>query len=398
MTDQRPESHGSSDSKLFTPGPLTTSASVKHAMLHDIGAWDAPLRALVEEIRSGLLDAAGTSKEAGWECVLMQGSGSFGVESAIASLTPRDARLAVVANGAYGERMITMGEMLGIDVVPMRFPEDRVPSASDIDAMLAADPTIHTVAIVHCETTTGLLNDVAAVGEVVRGRRRRLLIDAMSSFGAYALDLEALGCDVLISGANKCIEGVPGFSFVFARRDLLVEAERGTWPRSHSLDLVDQWKAFEASGKFRFTPPTQVLLAFAQALREFRAEGGVSAREKRYRANHGALLEGMRRLGFTPFVAPDAQSHIITTFHCPADDAFEFVEFYDRLTERGLVIYPGKVTGSQCFRIGNIGQLFPSDMEHLVAAIEAVSTEMGFDPAARLAKHEKAPPSPPPSH
>ncbi len=395
MNKQLPESHDRNfpsavDPKLFTPGPLTTSASVKHAMLHDIGAWDAPLRALVKEIRAGVLDAAEVCQDSGWECTLMQGSGSFGVESAIGSLTPRDGRLAVVANGAYGERMITIAEMLGIEVVPLRFPENAIANADQIDAALSSDPTIHSVAMVHCETTTGLLNDAAAVGEVTRKHDRRFLLDAMSSFGAYSLDLEALGCDALISSANKCIEGVPGFSFIVARRDLLVAADEGAWPRSHSLDLVGQWKAFESGGKFRFTPPNQVLLAFAQALREFRAEGGVSGREQRYRANHDALLKGMTLLGFRPFVPPNVQSHIITTFYCPEDDAFEFGEFYDRLTERGLVIYPGKVTGSECFRIGNIGRLFPHDMDHLVAAISAVATEMGFDPALETDHDEVA--------
>lgn len=368
------------DPRLFTPGPLTTSLAVKQAMCHDIGAWDAPLRSLVDEITMGLLQTAGVDQDDGWECVLMQGSGSFGVESAVGSLLPRQGRMAAIANGAYGERLITIARMLGIDVVPIRFPEHEQADAAVVAEALEADPSIHTVGIIHCETTTGLLNDIESVGAAVRAAGRRYIVDAMSSFGAYPIDLDGIGVDALISSANKCIEGVPGFSFILARRSLLEEAGAGHWARSHCLDLHDQWRAFLASGKFRFTPPNQVLLAFQQALREFFAEGGVPAREARYIANHQTLMAGMDRLGFVPFLEREKMSHIITTFLCPNDSRYDFQTFYDKLSDRGMVIYPGKVTGSSCFRIGNIGRLFPRDMEALLLAMSSVVKEMGFEP------------------
>jgi len=367
---------GAFDPRLFTPGPLTTSLSVKLAMCHDIGAWDLPLRQVVKEIRAGVLRVAALGADTDWECTLMQGSGSFGVEAAVGSLTPREGRLAVVTNGAYGERMIKIASVLGIDVVPIRFPEVQPADAKVVADVLAGDPSIHSVGVIHCETTTGLLNDIAEVGEVVAAAGRRYIVDAMSSFGAYPIDLDAIHADALISGANKCIEGVPGFSFILAKRDLLERAGREEWARSHCLDVYDQWQGFEVGGKFRFTPPTHVLLGFAQALREFFAEGGLAAREARYRENQRVLVEGMQRLGFVPLLAPESMSHIITTFHCPRDSQFEFQEFYDRLATRGMVIYPGKVTGASCFRIGNIGRLYPRDIEALLLAVAQVTREM----------------------
>ncbi len=379
------QSHGDDfpaafDPRLFTPGPLTTSLSVKQAMVHDIGAWDAPLRLLVREIRSSLLEIADTSVEAGWECVLMQGSGSFSVESAVVSLSPRSGRFAVVSNGAYGERMVKIAQMAGIDVVPIRFAEDEQAKAGRVLEVLESDASIHTVGVIHCETTTGLINDIDVVGRAVRKAGRRYMVDAMSSFGAYPIDLEAIGADVLISSANKCIEGVPGFGFVLARRALLEEAGVGGWARSHCMDLYDQWVGFQTGGKFRFTPPNQILLGFRQALREFFAEGGVAARQLRYQGNHEALLEGMARLGFVPFLPRERMSHIITTFYCPSDPKFDFDTFYNRLSDLGMVIYPGKVTGATCFRIGNIGRLFPKDIEALLLALEQVVRVMGFEP------------------
>ena len=371
---------GASDPLLFTPGPLTTSPSVKQAMCHDIGAWDAPLRTLVEEIRTGLLEIADVGGGDDWACVLMQGSGSFGVESAIGSLVPREGRLAVVSNGAYGERMMTIAGMLGIDVLPIRFAENEPARAEVVADALATCPDIHTVGIIHCETTTGLINNIEPIGQATRAAGRRYLVDAMSTFGAYPINLEHACIDALISCSNKGIEGVPGFSFVLVRRNLLVAAGAGGWARSHCLDLYDQWRGFESSGKFRFTPPNQVLLAFRQALREFFAEGGLAARQARYIDNHRTLMSGMDRLGFVPFLERQRMSHIITTFHCPDDPAYDFQAFYDKLSDRGMVIYPGKVSGASCFRIGNIGRLYSSDMKALLSAIGSIVQEMGFDP------------------
>ncbi len=363
------------DKLLFTPGPLTTSLSVKQAMLHDAGSWHFEFNETVRGIREELLAVAGLSRVAGWECVLMQGSGTFGVESVITSAVPPDGRLLVVSNGAYGERIAQMAAAALIPHQVLRFPETEPATAAEVDRALAADPALSQVALVHCETTTGILNPVSGIGQVAKRHRRGFIVDAMSSFGGLPLDLEAAGIDYLISSANKCIEGVPGFSFVLARREPLLATEG--WARSLSLDLLGQWQGFEKNGQFRFTPPTHALLAFAQALRELADEGGIAARNARYAANHRTLLAGMGALGFRPLLQPEVQSPIITAFCFPQDDAFGFDGFYRRLSDRGMLIYPGKLTQVNTFRIGTIGRLFPTDIEQLVHAVAGALRDLG---------------------
>jgi 2-aminoethylphosphonate-pyruvate transaminase len=366
--DEHPRVPPARDKLLFTPGPLTTSLSVKQAMLRDVGSWHSEFNAVVRRVREELLRLAGPGTGGGHDAILMQGSGTFGVESVIASVIPPRGKLLVLANGAYGERIVKMTACLKIDHRVLRGDEDVVPEASDVDAILAEDPAITHVALVHCETTTGILNPLEPIGQVVRRHGKSSIVDAMSSFGAIPIDLEAAAIDYLVSSANKCIEGVPGFSFILARRAAL-EATEG-FARSLSLDLLGQLRGFEANGQFRFTPPTHAILAFEQALRELADEGDIAARGRRYAANHRTLVAGMRALGFLPFLRPEVQSPIITAFHCPADPAFAFGEFYRRLADRGMIIYPGKLTTVETFRIGTIGRLFEADIAQLLHAIE----------------------------
>lgn len=363
------------DKLLFTPGPLTTSLSVKRAMLHDAGSWHSEFNALVAGIRQRLLALAGTSKEAGFECVLMQGSGTFGVESVMGSVIPPDGRVLILTNGAYGDRIVQMAGILGLNHAVLRTPEDTPADAESVRERLAGDPGLTHVAAVHCETTTGILNPIEAIGPVVREHGCRFIVDAMSSFGAIPIDLDACCVDYLVSSANKCIEGVPGFSFVLARRERFLETEG--WARSLSLDLWGQWRNFEKNGQFRYTPPTHALLAFHQAIEEWDAEGGVPGRGGRYRRNHEILMTGMRAMGFHPFLAEKVQGPIITAFHHPGDSTFQFGEFYRRLSDRGMIIYPGKLTAVDTFRIGTIGRLFPPDLEQLLSAIRLALGEMG---------------------
>lgn len=364
------------DPILFTPGPLTTSASVKAAMQRDLGSRDSEFVRLVAQIRNGLLEIAGVSQESGYEAVLMQGSGTFALESVISSVIPPEGRLLVLANGAYGERMLQIAERLKIAVAIQRWPEHEAPDPETVRRLLAAESPPTHVAIVHLETTTGILNPIEEIARIVREHGCRFIVDAMSSFGGVPLDLSELQPDYLVSSANKCLEGVPGFSYVLARREAL-ESTAG-YARSVSLDLLAQWQGFERNGQFRFTPPTHALLAFAQALEEFAREGGVAGRAQRYRANRQALLAGMRRLGFREYLAPKLQSDIITSFRYPGDPAFDFAEFYRQLAAQGMVIYPGKVSHADCFRIGTIGQIFPEQVEALVTAIELVLGQMGI--------------------
>jgi len=361
------------DKLLFTPGPLTTSATVKAAMLRDTGSRDRDFLRIVREIRERLLTIGGNAGE--YECVLMQGSGTFAIESVISSAIPRDGKLLVLVNGAYGRRIAQMARVHGIETETLDTPENRRISPEAVARHLAAAHGMTHVAVVHCETTTGIVNPVESVGALVERAGAAYIVDGMSSFGAIPLDLARARIDFLISSANKCIEGVPGFGFVLARSGRILEA-RGR-ARTLSLDLHAQWAGLESDGQFRFTPPTHVLLAFHQALLELEAEGGVAGRAARYSANHAALMRGMKELDFGAYLAPEDQSYIITTFRYAQHPGFRFEEFYQRLSDLGFVIYPGKLTAEPCFRIGTIGRLSPSDIDALLTAIGRVLEEMG---------------------
>jgi 2-aminoethylphosphonate-pyruvate transaminase len=363
------------DKLLFTPGPLTTSLTVKEAMLRDAGSWHYDFNALVTRVRKRLLTLAGLSPAQGWECVLLQGSGTFGVEAVFQTTVPPEGKVAVFVNGAYGERMALMLQHARIPHEVLRTPEDAPGDPAALDALLARDKTITHVAAVHCETTTGILNDIEAIGRVAKKHGRAYVVDAMSSFGALPIDFDACAIDYLISSANKCIEGVPGFSFVFCQRAALIACEG--FARSLSLNLLDQLKGFEKNGQFRYTPPTHAILAFDQALRELDLEGGVAARGDRYRRNHETLLAGMKRLGFRSYLPPAVQSPIITSFLYPADPRFDFPDFYRRVADKGFILYPGKISQAATFRIGNIGRLFESDLRCVVNAIGEAIEEMG---------------------
>jgi 2-aminoethylphosphonate-pyruvate transaminase len=362
------------DKTLFTPGPLTTSLTVKQAMLRDAGSWHFEFNAVVREIRQKVLALAGLPSESGYETILLQGSGTFGVEAVFATCVPKNGKVAILSNGAYGERMVQMLQRAMIDHVVLRTSEDTPNDPGALDQALAADPAITHVAIVHCETTTGLLNPVTEAGQIVKRHGRCYIVDAISSFAAIPIDLAAAGVDYLISSANKCIEGVPGFSFVIARRAALLACDG--YARSLSLDLLAQLQGFDKNGQFRYTPPTHSILAFEQALKELELEGGVVARGARYRRNQEVLVEGMKKLGFRVYLKPKVQSYIITSFHFPGDPKFTFDEFYRRLSDKGFIIYPGKISRAETFRIGSIGRIFESDMRSLLNAIRETLDEM----------------------
>ena len=362
------------DKTLFTPGPLTTSQTVKQAMLRDLGSRDAVFIEAVRHVRQTLLTVAGVSKATGHEVVLMQGGGTFGLESVIGSTVPPDGKLLVIINGAYGLRIAEIARVLKIDIATLEYATNELPVPKDVDRILTEDDAITGVAIVHCETTTGIINPIEDIGHVVEQHEKVYFVDSMSAFGAVPIDFEKCGIDFLVSSANKCIEGVPGFSFAICRRDSLCATEG--WARSMSLDLLAQWEGLEANGQFRFTPPTHAILAFQQALCELQDEGGVAGRAARYRANQESLVAGMRDMGFVEYLPPELQGPIITTFNYPSHSRFQFEEFYARLNDKGFVIYPGKVSSSECFRIGSIGRLFECDILALLAAIRVTLREM----------------------
>ncbi|MED0669100.1 2-aminoethylphosphonate--pyruvate transaminase [Aneurinibacillus aneurinilyticus] len=353
---------------LLTPGPLSTTKTVKVAMLRDWCTWDDEYNKIVQGIRERLMQLAGENTEA-YTAVLMQGSGTFCVESVIGSALPQTGKLLVLINGAYGQRIVQMARILGIETIAVDSGEITPVDVERLEEYLRQDPLITHVAVVHTETTTGMLNPVEEVARIVKVYGKRFIVDAMSSFGGITIDVSRLGVDFLISSANKCIQGVPGFGFVIAHRDALAECEGRA--RSLSLDLYDQWKVMEEqNGKWRFTSPTHVVRAFDQALRELEAEGGIERREARYRSNQKALVEGMEQIGFCTLLDKQSQSPIITSFYYPDSPMFTFEEFYGRLKASGFVIYPGKITVADTFRVGSIGDVYPEDMERLVESVK----------------------------
>ncbi|HHQ4642724.1 TPA: 2-aminoethylphosphonate--pyruvate transaminase [Aeromonas veronii] len=365
-----PAASAAVDYLLLTPGPLSTTATVRAAMLQDSCTWDADYnQGVVEPIRRELVRlATGPEYQSDYSVVLLQGSGSYVVESVLGSAIGVDECLLIINNGAYGARMGEMARCLGLRHHELDCGETTRPEPAAIEAMLARHPEITHLAMVHCETTTGMLNPLEEVAELCQRRGIRLIVDAMSSFGGIPIDMGRLGIEFLISSANKCIQGVPGFGFVIARRAALAACAGRA--RSVSLDLHAQWQTMEQQGgKWRFTSPTHTVLAFAQALRELDEEGGIAARHQRYSENQRTLVAGMAALGFAPLLPEQWQSPIITAFYSPAHPDYRFADFYQRLKAQGFVIYPGKVSQADCFRIGNIGDVTPERVRDLLAAM-----------------------------
>jgi len=353
---------------LLTPGPLSTTKSVKAAMLRDWCTWDDDYNNIVQEIRSELVALSGSAPEK-YTSVLMQGSGTFSVESVIGSVIPENGKLLVLANGAYGQRIATIAKYLKISYLIFDSGDLKRHDLNELESILLNDKEITHVAIVHCETTTGMLNNIEEIGKMVKKYNLVYIVDAMSSFGGIPIEMEKIGIDFLVSSANKCIQGVPGFGFVIAQREEFEKCQGRA--RSLSLDLYSQWKTMENdNGKWRFTSPTHVVRAFRQAIEELKAEHGVNARFERYSTNQRTLVSGMKKLGFEPLLPENLHSPIITTFLSPENPEYDFIRFYNELKSRGFVIYPGKVTDFQCFRIGNIGEVYPKDIEVLLNAVK----------------------------
>ena len=367
--------NASRDPILLTPGPLTTSLATKCAMLRDWGSWDSSFNAITASVRERVLGMV--SGEHSHVCVPMQGSGTFSVEAAVNTLVPRDGHLLVLINGAYGKRLARLAQMMGRRTSVFETAEDVPTTARDVERLLTADPSVTHVGLIHCETSTGILNPLAEIAAVVARHGKSLIVDAMSSFGALPIDAGTMPFDALIAASGKCIEGPPGMGFVIARRAAL-EAAAGN-STSLSLDLHDQWQYMERTTQWRYTPPTHVVAAFAAALEAHAAEGGPAARLARYARNCDMLVSGMKALGFRPFLDAAIQAPIIVTFHAPADTRYTFREFYDRVREKGYILYPGKLTQVDTFRVGCIGAIGPDEMRQAVNAIGDTLREMGIE-------------------
>jgi 2-aminoethylphosphonate-pyruvate transaminase len=361
------------DPLLLTPGPLTTSRAVKQVMVHDWGSRDAEFirinRAVLERITE-IAGGVGTHVTVG-----MQGSGTFAVEAMLTSFVPRNGKVLLIINGAYGKRAAKICEIAGRAFAILETPEDTPPDLNKLEATLQDDKAITHVFIVQCETTSGILNPVKEIASIVAKAGRRLLIDAMSAFGAVALDAKTVQYDALAASSNKCLESVPGMGFIVCRIEAL-KATKGN-ATTLVLDLHDQWQAMEKTGQWRFTPPIHVIVSLNTAIEEYLAEGSVAGRGGRYSSNCRILIDGMRALGFRTLLPDELQAPIIITFHMPADPNFAFQTFYDRLKDRGYVIYPGKLTVADSFRIGCIGRLDANHMRGALAAVREILAEMG---------------------
>jgi 2-aminoethylphosphonate-pyruvate transaminase len=379
-------SNFSRDPILLTPGPLTTALPTRMAMLRDWGSWDSNFNAITAAVRERLLDVVGGSDA--HVCVPMQGSGTFSVEAAVNTLVPRDGHVLVLVNGAYGQRFAKLARMMGRRVSVFETAEDVPTTAADVDRLLAEDGSITHVGLIHCETSTGILNPLREIAEVVARHGRRLIVDAMSSFGALPIDARSMPFDAVIAASGKCIEGPPGMAFVIARRTALEHCAGNS--TSLSLDLFDQWQYMEKTTQWRYTPPTHVVAAFAVALDAFVAEGGQPARLARYTRNYETLVKGMAELGFRPFLDPRIQAPIIVTFHAPADPRYTFRAFYDSVRDKGFILYPGKLTQVETFRVGCIGAIDRDEMRHAVNAVRDTLAELMIERVAPVAAKRAA--------
>jgi len=369
------------DPILLTPGPLTTTLRTKLAMLRDWGSWDGSFNAVTARLRSQLLDIVhGHDTHV---VVPLQGSGTFSVEAAVATVVPRDGHVLVLDNGAYCKRAAKLTQMMGRKASVLAFAEDEPVSAATLASRLAEDVSITHVILIHCETGTGVLNPFTDISAVCERAGRGLIVDAMSSFGAIEIDTRKLRFDALVAASGKCLEGVPGMGFVFLRKAVLDGCAGNS--QSLAMDLHDQHAYMEKTGQWRFTPPTHVMVALAEAVAQFVEEGGQPARLARYSDNCRTLIEGMSALGLEPFLRPELQAPIIVTFHAPAHPAYDFRRFYEAAKARGFILYPGKLTQVETFRVGCIGAIGRNEMHQAVQAIADALREMGITAVAPLA-------------
>ena len=361
------------DPILLTPGPLTTSAVTKSAMLSDWGSWDGAFNELTASVCRDLVSIVDAQDH--HVCVPLQGSGTFAVEAALGTLVPRGGKVLVPDNGSYCKRIVRILGYLERETVILAHGEQEPADPARIDAALAADPAITHVAQVHCETGTGILNPLAEIAAIAAHHGRALIIDAMSSYAAIPIDARTIRFDALIAASGKCLEGVPGMGMVIARRAALQGS--GGNSRSLAMDLLDQWQYMQKTGQWRFTPPTHVVAALRAALDQYQQQGGLPARLARYTENCAALVSGMRALGIKTFLPDALQAPIIVTFHSPPDPKYDFAEFYRRVRDRGFILYPGKLTAVDTFRVGCIGAIGAATLRQAVSAVADALRDMG---------------------
>lgn len=373
----KPYSTGSTCKTLFTPGPLSTAPLVRQALLKEYGSREPKFLEIVKGIRTNVLKVGGFSSD--FDVVIMQGSGTMAVEAVVSTVVPKNGKILTICDGAYGKRIFEMTKVHQIPAVKLEFGEEDAIDIKKVEECLMSNEGITHLSVIHSETTTGKINDVGKLAKMIAklpaNKRPSIIVDAMSSFGGVDIDFQN-EIDYLITSANKCIEGVPGFGLVIARKEAMKKSAGNA--RTLSLDFISQWKSMEETGQFRYTPPTHVLVGFSTALDLLQEEGGVKKRMERYKNNQKMLLEGMGMLGFKTLLDPSLQGHIITSFLYPEHKNWNWEKFYNKLYDRGFVLYPGKLTNKDCFRIGTIGALNKNNFTALLKTISEVKQEMGF--------------------
>ena len=362
------------DKKLLTPGPLTTSLSTKQAMLHDWGSRDQKFIDLNQSIRESLIELIDGEDE--YQCVPMQGSGTFAVESMVSSLTSKNSKILILINGAYGQRMKKMCSYLNRKCIEYVVAEHQTHEIKEIEKIIDANNDLTHIFAVYCETTSGILNPLKEIADLVERKKLSLFIDAMSAFGALPLTIKNIKFDAVAASSNKCLEGVPGVGFILVKNNVIENAKGNC--HSLSLDLYDQWQAMEKNKQWRFTPPTHVLAAFYQAIKEHKKEGGVEGRNQRYSHNCKIICDGMKEIGFEQLLPDELQAPIIITFKQPQNANFNFKKFYDALSDKNFLIYPGKLTIADTFRIGCIGDLDEKDMHNTIKAVREVVEDLNI--------------------
>ncbi len=357
---------------LLNPGPATTTDTVKQAMVvPDICPREKEFGKVMEEVSKGLVRIA--ANEESYTAVLFGGSGTAGVEAVLTSVGTIGNSILVVNNGAYGARMCQICEAYEIPYTEWKDSPMKELDFERLEQYLEEHHSEHAyIAMIHSETTTGIVNDIGRVGEMAKKYGLELIVDAMSSFAGIPIDMEKMNVTYLVSSSNKNIQGMAGVTFVICRKDALLSL-KGTKPRNFYLNLYAQYEYFQKEYQMRFTPPVQTLYALRQAIAELEEET-LEGRYARYRENWETLDRGLERLGFVRPLPANVQGPIITTVLEPEDESFSFEEMHDYLYARGFTIYPGKIGEQKTFRIANIGAIDKQDIEAFLACLEEYLT------------------------
>ncbi|MDX1638973.1 MAG: 2-aminoethylphosphonate--pyruvate transaminase [Balneolaceae bacterium] len=349
---------------LLNPGPATTARSVKEALVvNDICPREEEFGTVLTDISEGLLKIGNGSEQ--YQACLFAASGTGAVEAMLTSALGADEKVLIITNGAYGIRMEKICDAFSRDFETIcRFGE--YPQVDRLRQKLQEEDFTH-LAAVHHETSTGMMNPLEEISHLCREFGVKLIVDAMSSFGAYPIDLDRSGISYLAASSNKCIHGMPGLSFVIFHTDCVDEIEKNNG--NFYFDMYRQWSYLKQKGQLRFTPPVQVCYSFREAIKDT-LEETVENRWQRYRQNWQVLYDGIRQLGFRFYLPMEQQSHILMAVALDGVLHRGFDHFHDYLYGKNITVYPGVIPETDTFRMAVIGDLYPRDLHYVVEQIE----------------------------